>query len=253
MKKLLLYFVVASFLTSCATKKDILYFQDVQLDSKSSVYYTVPKIQVNDILSISVSALNVEATSVFNPQLSNNSAGQGGEQLKLRGYLVSAEGAITFPILGKIQVVGKTPIEAEELIKDTLISSGQLVNPVVSVRVVNGKITILGDISSPGTYSYLEQNITLLQALGMAGDLSLSAKRHDILIIREEDGVRTYGHIDMTKTDWFNSPYYYIKQNDIIYINPNGPKIKSAGYITNITGLISLGFTAFTLIVLLTK
>jgi polysaccharide export outer membrane protein len=173
--------------------------------------------------------------------------------MKLRGYLVSAEGNIVFPIVGKIKLLGSTPEEAEEIIKNILVSKGLLVEPVVSVRLLNGKITILGDISNPGTYPYSEQNITLLQALGYASDLSISGIRKDILVIREENGTRTYGHIDMTKTDWFDSPYYYIKQNDVIYVYPNGPKIKSAGYLTNLSTVLSVVASSITLILLITR
>ena len=140
-----------------------------------------------------------------------------------------------------------------ELLKAELVSKGQLLDPIVSIRIINAKITILGDVVSPGTYAFTEQNITLLQALGYAGDLTIGAKRNDILIIREQDGVRTYGHIDLTKTDWFDSPYYYVKQNDVIYVNPNGPKVKASGYVTNLTGLFSVVFTALTLVLLITK
>ena len=134
------------------------------------------------------------------------------------------------------------------LIKEKLLKS-----PTVSVRIVNKKITILGEISNPGTYEYSEENITLLQAIGKAGDLAIRGKRKNVLVIREENGIRTNTTIDLTKTDWFNSPYYYIKQNDIVYITPNDPKIKSAGFISSIQGTIALISTSLALIIFLTK
>ncbi|WP_396146751.1 polysaccharide biosynthesis/export family protein [Flavobacterium sp.] len=252
MKKIVLFFLSIILITSCTTKKDIVYFQDIKNKQQSQVQYVVPKIQINDILNVNVSALNPEAVAPFNQQL-DNLGNQSDANMKLRGYLVSAEGNIVFPIVGKIKLAGTTPEEAEDIIKNILVSKGLLVDPVISVRLLNGKITILGDISKPGTYPYSEQNITLLQALGYASDLSISGIRKDILVIREENGTRTYGHIDMTKTDWFDSPYYYIKQNDVIYVYPNGPKIKSAGYLTNLSTVLSVVASSITLILLITR
>ena len=252
MKKIVLFFFSIILITSCTTKKDIVYFQDIKNKQQSQVQYVVPKIQINDILNVNVSALNPEAVAPFNQQL-DNLGNQLDANMKLRGYLVSAEGNIVFPIVGKIKLAGTTPEEAEDIIKNILVSKGLLVEPVISVRLLNGKITILGDISKPGTYPYSEQNITLLQALGYASDLSITGIRKDILVIREENGTRTYGHIDMTKTDWFDSPYYYIKQNDVIYVYPNGPKIKSAGYLTNLSTVLSVVASSITLILLITR
>ena len=260
MKKIISFAFLLLVLTSCSTKKDILYFQDIKDKPQTEVIYTQNKIQVNDILRITVSAINPDSALPFNANFYNagssgntGSATNGQNAMNLNGYLVNADGNISMPILGNIQVLGKTTNEIEDLIEKILIDQGQLTNPTVIVRVTNAKITILGDIGNPGTYPYFEQNLTLLQALGYAGDLSIFGKRNDILIIREQDGKRTYGHIDMRKTDWFDSEYYYIKQNDIIYVNPNGPKIKSAGYVTNIQGLLSLFFTGLTLTLLLTR
>jgi polysaccharide export outer membrane protein len=260
MKKIISFALLSLVLISCSTKKDILYFQDIKDKPQTEVIYTQNKIQVNDILRITVSAINPDSALPFNANFYNagsagntGSATNGQNAMNLNGYLVNADGNISMPILGNIQVLGKTTNEIEDLIEKILIDQGQLTNPTVIVRVTNAKITILGDIGNPGTYPYYEQNLTLLQALGYAGDLSIFGKRNDILIIREQDGKRTYGHIDMRKTDWFDSEYYYIKQNDIIYVNPNGPKIKSAGYVTNIQGLLSLFFTGLTLTLLLTR
>ena len=264
MKKIISFAFLLLFLISCSTKKDILYFQDIKDKPQTEVIYTQNKIQVNDILTITVSAINPDSALPFNANFYNaagnavslgNSRSSGNSQnaMNLNGYLVNADGNISMPILGDVQVLGKTTNEIEDIIEKILIDQGQLSNPTVIVRVTNAKITILGDIGNPGTYPYFEQNLTLLQALGYAGDLSISGRRNNILIIREQDGKRTYGHIDMRKTDWFNSEYYYIKQNDIIYVNPNGPKVLTAGYVTNLQGLLGLFFTGLTLTLLLTR
>ena len=257
MKKIISFAFLLLTLISCTTKKDILYFQDIKDKPETKVIYTQNKIQVNDILTITVSAINPQSALPFNANFYDagftGGAANGQNAMNLNGYLVNADGNISMPILGNVQVLGKTTNEIEDLIEKILIDQAQLTNPTVMARVTNAKITILGDISGPGTYPYIEQNITLLQAIGYAGDLTMSAKRNNILIIREENGKRTYGHIDMRKTDWFNSEYYYIKQNDIIYVYPNGPKVNSAGYITNYTGLVGVFFTALSIYLLFTK
>ena len=253
MKKIISFAFLLLTLISCSTKRDILYFQDIKDKPETKVIYTQNNIQINDILTITVSAINPESAMPFNANFYNSGTGSSENAMKLNGYLVNTDGNISLPILGNIPVAGKTTSEVEDLIEKILIDQGQLTNPTVIVRVTNAKITILGDIGNPGTYPYFEQNVTLLQAIGDAGDLKMSGKRNDILIIREENGKRTYGHIDMRKTDWFNSEYYYIKQNDIIYVYPNGPRVNSAGYITNYTGLLSAFFTALSLYLLLTK
>jgi polysaccharide export outer membrane protein len=260
MKKIISFAFLLLVLISCSTKKDIHYFQDIKDKPETEIIYTQNKIQVNDILMITVSAMNPESALPFNATFynsgtgSNGGAGTNGQNaMILNGYIVNADGNISMPILGNIQVLRKTTIEVEDLIEKILIDQGQLNNPTVIVRVTNAKITILGDIGSPGTYPYLEPNITLLQAIGYAGDLSITGKRNNILIIREKDGKRTYGNIDMRKTDWFKSEYYYIKPNDIIYVYPNGPRVNSAGYITNYTGIVSAFFTALSIYLLFTK
>ena len=129
----------------------------------------------------------------------------------------------------------------------------QIKNPSVIVRVINSKFTVLGEVRSPGTYEFSEQNITLLQAIGYAGDLTIGAKRKGVLIIREDNGIRQQAIIDLTSTKWFDSPYYYVKQNDIIYVNPSGPVIKSAGYIGNLGTFLSVFTLALSTILLIIR
>jgi polysaccharide export outer membrane protein len=246
MKKIFFLLLITT-IFSCTTKKDILYFQDIEKNSKNEkITFNTTKIQFNDILYIKVTAFDNDATVPFNiPYQSLDT--------KLTGYLVDYNGNISFPVLDEIRVEGKTNSEVETIIKDLLVKEKLLKDPTVSVRVVNKKITILGQVSSPGTYEFSEENITLLQAIGRAGDIAIDGKRKNILIIREENGIRTNTTIDITKTDWFNSPYYYIKQNDVIYITPNERKIKSAGLITGIRETIGLITGSLALILFLTK
>ncbi|MES2411389.1 MAG: polysaccharide biosynthesis/export family protein [Bacteroidota bacterium] len=235
---------------SCANKKDILYYQDLNNGSQEYINYLSSTLQINDILFIKVSALIPESAEPFNLQIGSN-GNVNIEAYKIQGYLVSQEGTIVFPILGTIHLAGKTTTEAQNLIAKMLSDGGYIKEPTVSVRVINSKITVLGEVKGPGTYNYNEQNLSLNQAIGLAGDLTINGVRKDVMIIREVNGVRTYARVDLTSSDWFTSPYYYVKQNDIIIVNPNGPKIKTAGYLTNIgatLGILSFGITMYLLL-----
>ncbi|MCM4167374.1 hypothetical protein KCTC52924_02956 [Arenibacter antarcticus] len=241
-------------LQSCATKKNILYFQDANAMAAQKITYESPKIQPNDILNISVSALVPETALPYNKQQPNNStAASNIELIKLQGYLVSTTGNIVFPILGTLKVTDKTTAQLEKELQQVLENGGHLLEPTVSVRLLNAKVTVLGEVQRPGTYSFTEQQISLPQALGYAGDLTINGERKNVMLIREEDGMRTVTNIDLTETDWFNSPYYYIKPNDFIVVNPNGPKVKSAGFIGNTGTLLSVVSVILTSIVLITR
>lgn len=236
-------------IVSCASKKDILYYQDLQNGSQEYINYLSSTIQINDILFIKVSALIPESVEPFN-LMGSNGNNVTIETYRIQGYLVSQEGSIAFPIIGAINLAGKTTTEAQTLIAKMLNDGGYIKEPTVSVRVINSKITVLGEVKSPGTFNYDEQNLSLNQAIGLAGDLTINGVRKDIMIIREVNGVRTYARVDLTSSDWFTSPYYYVKQNDIIIVNPNGPKITTAGYVNSIgttLGIISFALTLYLL------
>lgn len=247
-----IFLVLLIFTQSCANKKDILYFQDADVQKQSAILYNAPKIQPNDILDIKVSALVPEAALPYNFQI-----GEGNiadiQMLKLQGYLVDMDGSITFPVLGRIMAGQKTIAELENYLQLQLEQGKHLVEPKVRVRLVNAKVTILGEVNNPGTYDFMEQNITVPQALGYAGDLTINGKRKDILLIRETDGVRYTNRIDLTKTDWFNGPNYYIQPNDFIVVNPNEPKIKSSGFVGNAGTFISVVSIILTSILLITN
>jgi len=244
-KNILIFLLGVLIFSSCASKKDVLYFNDVNLTEQDSTVFSAGKIQTNDILSVIVSSSSPELAAFYNenPIASSSS----------NGYLVTIEGAIILPILGKIIVKGLTLLEVENLVVKKLIDGKHLQNPTVAVRITNAKFTILGEVKSPGTYNFNEQNISLLQALGYAGDLTIDGKRQDVLIIREENNKRSYITIDLTSKKWFDSPTYYIKPNDVIYINPNGPKVSSSGYVKNLTNVLTLASLAITTILLLTR
>ena len=253
MNKVVLFFCFVFFFFSCSTKKDVLLFQD-KSKLKATISYQAPKIQTNDILSIQVSTLQSELALPYNLIPPNaNMANVQIDALKLQGYLVSPEGTINFPVLGTIAVTGKTSQELETYLKTTLEQGGHLVSPTVNVRVLNGKVTILGEVSRPGTYGFTEQNISVLQALGLAGDLTIRGKRKEVLLIREEAGQRSYTILDLTQTNWFASPYYYVRPNDVLVINPNTARVKNAGFVSEPATLLGMASVLLSMIVLLTR
>jgi polysaccharide export outer membrane protein len=233
--------------------------QDIESKNQTNVNYTNSLIQPNDVLFITVSALNPEAAQIYNMQAMGGGNGGGGGgmnnpgMLALMGYLVTPDYNINFPVLGEIPVKDMTTTELSEDITKRLINGGHLKNPTVLVRLVNAKFTIIGNANGARTITFTEQNITLVQALGLAGGFDVNVIRDDVVIMREEKGVRQISHIDLTKTDWMDGPYYFIKPNDVILINPNDPAVKRAGYITGPAAIIGFAASLLGLAFLLTN
>ena len=242
MKKIVLTLILSLLLIlqSCTTKKQMLYLQDLDKYSNSTLNFAATKIQPNDILKISISDLNPLVAAPFN--VNSGPSGESTDMMKLSGYLVTPQGNVTMPILNEVKVGGLTPYNAEIKIKELLISEGYLVNPTVMVRVLNNKFTILGEVNSPGVIPFSEESISLLDAIGLGGDLTYSAIRKDVKLIRELDGKRIVYHIDLTTASWMSNPDYRIRQNDVIVITPNKLKVNSGGLIKDPIQL--LGITA---------
>ncbi len=237
---------------SCATKKKMLYLQDLDTYNKSTVSYAATKIQPNDILKITVSDLNPLVAAPFN--ISGGGAQQMSiELMKLSGYLVTPEGTISMPVLDTINVVGLRPANLELTLKARLIDEGYLVNPTVQVRVINNKFTILGEVQSPGVKPFTEESISLLDAIGIAGDLTYAGVRTDIKLIRELDGERLVYHIDLTTASWMSNPEFRIRQNDVIVVTPNKLKVNSAGLIKDPLQTIGIIASLLTLYFLILK
>ncbi|WAC01158.1 polysaccharide biosynthesis/export family protein [Lacinutrix neustonica] len=251
-KSSLILLVLVMLLQSCKSKKEILYFQDAQNSNIEKINYQETKIQPNDILSIIVSTPLPEAAIPYNSQ-SLGETNFNIEALKLQGYLVSEEHTINFPILGLFSTKDKT-IDALGLeVKQRLEDGDHLKDATVNVRLLNAKITILGEVKLPGTFTFTERSITVPQALGYAGDLAITGERKDVLLIREENGKRSITHIDLTKTDWFDTPNYYVKPNDVIVVNPNNTKVKSAGFIGNAGVVLTIASLVLSSIVLISR
>ncbi len=244
MKKISLSIILLLLLVlqSCTTKKQMLYLQDLDHYANSTLNYASTKIQPNDILKIDVGDINPLVAAPFNINAGVTNSQNSVEMMKLTGYLVTPQGNITMPILNEVKVGGITPTNAEIKIKERLINEGYLVNPTVQVRVLNNKFTILGEVNSPGVIPFSEESISLLDAIGLARDLTYSAIRKDIKLIREVDGKRLVYHIDLTTAAWMSNPNFRIRQNDVIVVTPNTLKVNSGGLIKD--PLQVLGITA---------
>ena len=227
--------------------------QDAHKEANGEINYQAFTIQPNDILKITVESLNPEAAIPYNKNGAQGMQVQNIELLRLDGYLVSLENTINFPVLGVISTTGMTTLKLESKIRELLMSGGHLNNPSVSVRLLNAKVTVLGEVNQPGTYTFTEQNITLLQALGYAGDLTINGKRDDILVTREVDGIRRVSHIDLTSASFMNSDFYFIRPNDVIIVNQNNPRVKNAGFIGDIGTVLTIASLALSVTILLSR
>ncbi|WP_293713712.1 polysaccharide biosynthesis/export family protein [uncultured Parabacteroides sp.] len=240
---LLLSCLLIVLLASCGSVKDIAYLQGDDLLKKTAMMDTVVlKIQKDDLLDINVSSPDQELLRPFlrygSEYNSTGSIGGGSSS----GYLVEIDGTINFPLLGKIKVAGLTRRQLIDLIQKRLENEGFIKNPVVTVRFLNFRISILGEVSRPGTYAISSERITLFEALSLAGDLTIHGRRNRVAVIREADGVRTILYHDLRSRDIFQSPDYYLKQNDMVYVEPNRVKAESSvqNQFTNVGTWISL-------------
>jgi polysaccharide export outer membrane protein len=244
---------------SCASRQDVVYYQDIDsvgLQQKISSYEI--KIQPDDLLSIIVTADDAEIAAPFNlrsisvMQPGRQDLAQGQQTMQL--YLVDAAGMIDFPVLGKLKISGLTRSEVTKMFQEKI---GVFIkNPIINFRITNFKVSVQGEVNSPGSYTLNSERVTLIEALTMAKDLTIYGRRNNILVIREVDGVKTYNRVDLTKTDFINSPFYYLAQNDVIYVEPNKNRINAAAVGAN-TGVIisitSILITLITLIITTTK
>ena len=241
------------FFQSCVSKKQMLYLQDLDTVSGQEITYNSHTLQVDDILKISVGALVPEAAIPYNNVTAGNVVGNNIDVMLLDGYLVSQNSTINFPVLGELSVKEKTTQDLENDIKKLLVDGGYLINPNVTVRLLNAKVTILGEVQRPGTFSFTENNISLLQALGLAGDLTINGSREDVMVLRYVDGVQTTARINLTSAGWLSGSYQMIKPNDVIVVNPNSARISSAGYVGNLSAILGIASILLTSIVLLTR
>lgn len=242
---------------SCGEPEELAYIKDAPRNVEMQQSGQFSKgIQSNDLLYIYVESRAPEATVRFN-QETNKIAVDGGAVMNpgasaVTGYLVNNEGDIIFPVLGKIHVLGKTHAELATEIEQRLVEGGHILDAVVTVKLMNFKVSVLGDVTRPGVISASGERLTIFEALSMVGDLTLYGQRGNVTVIREENGVRTIGELDLTSKEIFNSPYYYLHQNDVVYVEPNMKKKKDAerdpmtlSYISSVVSIVSMLTTAF--------
>ncbi len=254
----LLAFGLLFSISSCVSKKEIAYFQgldSVQQQVESSKIAL--KIKPNDLLTISVSAYNMEAAMPFNLPVVGVAGGGGDAGLRVGGtaqlqpFLVDNEGNIEFPQLGIIKVSGFNRQELAAKLKSQI--SEYVQEPIVNVRIVNFQVSVLGEVNRPGTFSVPDEYLSLPKALGLAGDMSIYGQRTNVLVMREENGLKTHKYLDLTDANVINSPFYYLKQNDVVYIEPNGAQKQSANYNRNASVYISVASVLISLIVLIAR
>lgn len=251
--------IIAMSSTSCSTSKQILYFQDIdtlQLKPLTTAYEAV--IKKDDRLTIVVSGADKMVCAPYNLTLGEMSGAMSSstnpEQSTL-SYLVDSEGNIDFPILGKIHAEGMTRNELADYLRQEV--GKDVKDPIIYVSFRNYKITVLGEVRAPGTFTFDSEKVTLMQALGRAGDLNLTAKRNGIMILREENGTIRHYNVDLRTANTLQQPEYYLQQNDVIYVPASGTRVMSATAATGIwsAALSSIGTTisVVTLAVTLTK
>jgi polysaccharide export outer membrane protein len=221
-KYFIIYISLALYLVSCASNKQVAYFDNIQSGTIPAPTSNVDvPIQKNDILSISITSLNREASAIFN--VNDN---QPRETL---GYLVNEDGYVQLPILGNIRAIGLTKKQLSEQLTKRLIDQKLLVDPIVNIRHLNFKVTVLGEVARPTVVNVPSEKISLLEAIGLAGDLTIYGKRENVLLIREkQNGQKEIFRINLNNDQIFKSDFYYLQPNDVIYVEPNQAKVSSA-------------------------
>jgi polysaccharide export outer membrane protein len=226
-------------------KEKLVYLNNSQIDSTSKPNNFKLKLKVDDILSVNISDLDNETVALFYSKEKTNSSLENG-------YLISLDGYISIPVLGMVKVVDLTITEAEQVVTNKL--KEYLKNPVVQIRLLNFKITVLGDVTNAGSFNISSQRISILDAIGMAGDLSITGLRKNILVIRENNGKTEEFRLDLTSKSMRNSPAFYLEQNDVVYVEPNiTAKLDATIFKLNAQFLLSGITSIFTILILLIR
>ncbi|TRO64260.1 polysaccharide biosynthesis/export family protein [Christiangramia sabulilitoris] len=258
--KVLQVVLCALLLSSCVSRKEIVYFQGLEEAGERLAQNQNKNLTIkpNDLLTINVSAPEQEAAMPFNlpvvgmPQgggLDVSLTVQGRQQMQT--YLVANDGTIEFPVLGDIVVEGLRTKELSAKLKKEI--SEYVQDPIVNVRLVNFQVSVLGEVNRPGTFDIRDEYLSLPKALGLAGDLSIYGERKNVLVMREENGKKIHEYLDLTDPEILDSPFYYLQQNDVVYVEPNGAQRQSASYNRNAGVYISIASVLISLAVLLTR
>lgn len=246
------FLVVFFLIIGCTNSRKAIYFNNLSDTTFTSAFVENQLvIQKNDLISISVSSLNPDASMVFNtpnlPTVTTTTA--NGSTTQMTGYLVSSEGVIQFPVLGTIRATGLTKKQLSDTLVKKLVTKKLLVDPIVSIRFLNFRVTVMGEVARPTVITVANERISLLEAIGLAGDLTIYAKRDNVLLIREENGEKIIRRINLNSNEIFTSQFYYLKPNDIIYAEPNNAKITASSNTRQILPIVlsALSFVAIIL------
>ena len=242
--KIIIALVCIFTFASCASSKKIAYLEKTSDLSSELKFETT--LQPDDQLMILVNSENPEIAAPYNlKSVTVQGTNETGiSQERMQNYILDQEGNIDFPLIGKINLLGLNRNQASEKIKN-ILKNGYINDPSIYIRLLNFKISVLGEVNNPGIYPVQGERVTLIEALALAGDLTIYGKRNSILLIREKNGVKTYEKIDITNTDFINSKNYYLSQNDVIYVEPNKTKVNSSAVGPNLT----IGISALSLVV----
>jgi polysaccharide export outer membrane protein len=250
--------IIMSLTSSCVSNKKITYFQDIQSINRakldSAVVFTEPVIQTDDILSINIFTLNPLSGAIVNqaantPSLGGNSNSSATTQST--GFLVDKNGEIELSLIGKVKVAGLTTYHARELIREK--AAVVYKEPNVQLRFANFKVSILGEVNAPSAYTLPNEKVSILDALSLAGDLTIYGKRDNILIVRDNSGKKEFARLNLNSSSIFNSPFYYLKQNDVIYVEPNkarvsannAAQVQTIGIITSVISVLVVAVSLF--------
>ncbi|GAA4969573.1 polysaccharide biosynthesis/export family protein [Algibacter aquimarinus] len=241
--------IVSFFVTSCVTKKDIIYFQNAKdFETVVDTDTFSAKLKVGDEVSIIVSTFDPTLSAPYNAL--TQAANQGGGGGQMMGYIIDVDGNIDFPVLGKVKLIGLTVDEARQLFKKKFEEGKLLKDPVILIRLLNYRVIIEGAVNGPGVYNVSGERMTILEGLAMAGGLSINGRRDNILVIRDFNGTKTYSRVDLTSKEIFNSPVYYLTQNDYIYVEPNNSAISAASGDSRLTSILGVTGTILGLVLI---
>ena len=248
-KNTLYAFFFLVLMASCYSTKKTTYFRGLEdMTITTKLENEPPIIHKNDLLSITVSSLNPDASEVFNNNASSGGTTHAGTMTQAFGYLVDVDGNIQFPILGNIKAEGLTQKQLKNIILSQIVAKHLLLDPIVIVRFLNFRVSIMGEVETPGVYNIPNEKVTLLEALALAGDVTVFAKRDNVLLIREENGERILVRLDMSSSEIFYSPYYYLKSGDVVYVEHNKAKVAASKPIGPWLGAIFSGSSLMILI-----
>jgi polysaccharide export outer membrane protein len=222
------------------------YFQPSDIELQNAFESNTPKLMPGDILTISVTADDLRSVEPFNQITNYQNVIINNTNPFLPTYTINEEGEINFPKIGRIKLSGLTRLEAIELLQTKI--SQYVISPGVQLTIKNFKITVMGEVVRPNIYTIEDDRITILEALGKAGDLTINGVRNNVLVIRETGGIKQEYRIDLTSREALNSPVYYLNQNDVVYVEPNGAKVQSAKYTQNNSLFISIASIIITVI-----